>query len=345
MHGNASAPSPDISLLSSADSDASAEIEWKEAPELSLTWHLKQQGSPVREFFVERFPNTRPFATDLRTALKDAETLLPPDSSRRYPFGIVGQAIDFRIRMYFSPDQFSDMVSRGLVLAAGPFARQWVRSQGIHLIRMAKRASSAKGTLNREQEESVCRICVALSWFEAMGRGAPAPQELRSVNWSSLTAEQLTSLPEQIWIDDLVQMSWRFAERRSDWFNQQAICNPLFDGGDDVQGADGDLILGHTLLDFKTTIRFAWDRNSLYQIIAYALLDYDDRYALDSIGFYLPRQDVLRTWPLEHLLRTAGNDLSLTIRSLRQALRDIAPATGQWVEMFLDPLLQATSDE
>jgi hypothetical protein len=83
----------------------------------------------------------------------------------------------------------------------------------------------------------------------------------------------------------------------------------------------------------------------LYQIIAYALLDYQDRYKLDAIGFYLPRQDVIRTWPLEHLLRTVGNDLSLTIPSLRQELREIAPATEQWVDAYTTSLFQEKTDE
>jgi hypothetical protein len=79
--------------------------------------------------------------------------------------------------------------------------------------------------------------------------------------------------------------------------------------------ADGDVIVGRTLLDCKTVITVR-DRDRiarwLYQLLGYAWLDNTaDRYGIRSVGLYLARHGVLVTWPLEYfeqiLLHTPGS--------------------------------------
>jgi len=72
--------------------------------------------------------------------------------------------------------------------------------------------------------------------------------------------------------------------------------------------ADGDVIVGDTLLDVKTVItlrdrdRIAW---WLYQLLGYAWLDSTaDLYAIRNVGLYLARQGVLVTWPLDYFEQT-----------------------------------------
>ncbi len=68
--------------------------------------------------------------------------------------------------------------------------------------------------------------------------------------------------------------------------------------------ADGDVIVGDTLLDVKTVITLR-DRDRiarwLYQLLGYAWLDSTaDLYGIRNVGLYLARHGVLITWPLDY---------------------------------------------
>ncbi len=41
---------------------------------MSLTKHLKGKNSPIRQFFRERFPNTRPIVTEVNAHLRSLDT-------------------------------------------------------------------------------------------------------------------------------------------------------------------------------------------------------------------------------------------------------------------------------
>ena len=81
------------------------------------------------------------------------------------------------------------------------------------------------------------------------------------------------------------------------------IIGPEFAGSGDIGGADADLIIDHRLYDIKTTINPRKDfPDHLRQLIGYALLDWDDKYALTDVGFYFSRQATYMSWPLSRLL-------------------------------------------
>lgn len=72
--------------------------------------------------------------------------------------------------------------------------------------------------------------------------------------------------------------------------------------------ADGDVIVGDTLLDVKTVITLR-DRDRiarwLFQLLGYAWLDTTaDLYGIRSVGLYLARHGVLVTWPLDYFEQT-----------------------------------------
>jgi hypothetical protein len=72
--------------------------------------------------------------------------------------------------------------------------------------------------------------------------------------------------------------------------------------------AEGDVIVGSTLLDCKAVITVR-DRDRiagwLYQLLGYAWLDSTaDRYGIRRVGLYLARHGVLLTWPLEYFEQT-----------------------------------------
>ena len=86
--------------------------------------------------------------------------------------------------------------------------------------------------------------------------------------------------------------------------------------------ADGDLILGGTLVDCKVTKDPAFKPEAFHQVLAYTLLDYGNWYDLDAVGIYLARQGRLVRWPLE-LILTATGDPHVTIAELREEFSEV----------------------
>lgn len=78
---------------------------------MSLTSHLKDTRSPVRAFLRGRFPNTREVVRDCRSKLVGVEKILPPASAERYPYDLIGMAIDYRLRFYFKETPLHDLVA------------------------------------------------------------------------------------------------------------------------------------------------------------------------------------------------------------------------------------------
>jgi hypothetical protein len=97
---------------------------------------------------------------------------------------------------------------------------------------------------------------------------------------------------------------------------------PSFVGSPDVGGADGDVIVGGLLAEWKTTRgdprrsdgrrHCRLDRDTLYQLLGYLLLDYQDEYAIDTLALYSARYVYLVTWPVVELLtELAGGPVDL----------------------------------
>jgi hypothetical protein len=101
---------------------------------------------------------------------------------------------------------------------------------------------------------------------------------------------------------------------------------PTFTGSE-LMNADADLIAGGLLIDLKTSARkHSLALVELYQIIGYALLDFDDEYHIEAVGIFSARYARLTQWPLASLLRDlAGHDVSLpqTRHSFRQLLAQL----------------------
>lgn len=80
--------------------------------------------------------------------------------------------------------------------------------------------------------------------------------------------------------------------------------NPDFAGSLLVDGADGDWLIGETLIDCKVYGQLSIHklRNFLLQLLGYVMLDLDDALKIRHVGLWLPRQQMMKSWSLEHLL-------------------------------------------
>ena len=107
---------------------------------------------------------------------------------------------------------------------------------------------------------------------------------------------------------------------------KDATLGPTFAGSQFVGGADADLILDHCLWEVKTTEN-PRDRLTpgLRQLIGYALLDWDDAYELNRVGFCFSRQAAWTSWRLSDLVRRTATS-GATLTNLRDEFRTLAGA-------------------
>ena len=90
----------------------------------------------------------------------------------------------------------------------------------------------------------------------------------------------------------------------------------------DLMKADADVIAGRLLLDLKTESKLSLGVTTAFQLIGYALLDFDDAYEITSVGTFTARYAYLTTWKLDALLdELAGCHVDLP--SVRQEFRQL----------------------
>lgn len=79
--------------------------------------------------------------------------------------------------------------------------------------------------------------------------------------------------------------------------------NPILPNSKYVGGADADWIVDGILYDCKCSWRNApFSQDHLRQVMAYALLDWDNKLNLRGIGWYYARQQMIIEYPLEELI-------------------------------------------
>ena len=172
-------------------------------------------------------------------------------------------------------------------------------------------------------ERTLARFCLVLAAFEAVWRGGtrawPPP-------WFGKTppdsADDLLALVPDDWVEDVAALGAAFAKRHSAWLGSaDAVPNPVFAGSVEIGGADADLIANRCLWEIKTERRPGgmW----LYQPLGYALLDYQNKYAVQGVGLLLPRHDAQISWPIEELITRLSGRGGLSLSDLRQRVRRI----------------------
>lgn len=186
---------------------------------------------------------------------------------------------------------------------------------------------------DEEQERTLARFCLILAAFEAVYRTAhpsawPPPYfgDILPRN----AAELLCLVPDD-WVEDAAALGAAFARRYPSWHGADAILNPSFAGSENAGGADADLIVDNCLWEIRTTKKRRAQGIWLYQVLGYALLDYEDEFAIERVGFLLPRQDTRVSWSLGELIVTLSGREDLAIPELQENFRQICES-GHGVE-------------
>ena len=231
---------------------------------------------------------------------------------------LVGTAFDYRVRLYLGGN-----IGESTVLNHGVMRMQIVGSGLGHAIDYAWAALTTQ--LLRQQpvgqELTLSRASVVLAWLDAGSRsGGRWSDGMRSIaenidqhdtsGWRRFSASVNEDIANE------VSALCRIAKHQLP--ANSAICGPNFARSLAVGGADADQIVENCLYDIKTTENpRAKLVEDLWQLIGYALLDWNNEYALDRVGFYCATQAVCMTWPLSKLVAECTGYGSVDLGTLR----------------------------
>ncbi len=285
---------------------------------MSLTQDLKTKGSWTRSFFETRFPNLAAVKADLRQRVEGSETIVPVGTVG-YPWGAVGMALDYRIRLNFPAsaalaDRWATWVRDpgiGFVVSRDPAlpeplvaewgaaraisiyeAYTWRRAAGAFFGALASLLGQTKPhelAVTPQNEEELCRFCFVLALYEQFQRtlSAWASSPLIDLGTAGGIADLLGLCPSPA-VQDLAALNGAFISSQASLLRGQAVLNPRFTSAGLLSGSDGDLIVDGCYIDIKATTEPNKPSPSLWpwELLGYVLLDHDNRYGINSVGLY-----------------------------------------------------------
>lgn len=306
---------------------------------MSLSSHLRNKNSPIRDFIRSQFPNTRELLKDGRRQIRNA-SMIRPDA--KLPYSTIGIAIDYRIRYYFGVTPHSElvafhgatnlmMVPANLLVAPGrvpvlrdePAIETYVVLDFFRLLdELVGRNNPVGCRLPADEEDALNRYCVALALFDEVFRSGLNVNSPLAVG-KFPDYESLLGIAEPHWLDDLRNLSWKFFDEFNHLLQLPHTLNPTFDGSRDVGGADADLVIDGKLIDIKTTVKPEINSDWIWQLLGYVLLDYSDNNQISGIGLYMARQGVLIDWDLNEALEILCPGEPPSIEELRSKFKDV----------------------
>ncbi|MER5546331.1 UvrD-helicase domain-containing protein [Streptomyces sp. NPDC002589] len=297
--------------------------------DLPLTGQLRYPSSPLSRFMSAHLPRVRLLVADYLRATARLPHPVQPLDVQRPQWSALGHAIDYRLRLLMGRP-LGDAVALGVQRlgdggavpgCAETAARRALYTAGVALLARID-AHLARRTV--VDEDRLARLCFLASFYEDIFRTGEIRRSslLAAARGHTPLESLLAAVPAYAVMDQAAQLALAqapFAEL-AELPEAERVCGPVFAGSRDIGGADADFVLAGALIDCKATTR---PRNlgteEIYQLAGYLLLDYDDRYGISRLGFYLARQGHLITWSTEEFLDRLGAALPLT--QLRARLR------------------------
>lgn len=300
---------------------------------VSLTGQLKDTRSPLRVWFEQSLPALKAAQAEVRRTRPSAAPLAPT-SSAGYPWGEVGTALDHRAGLALSAPDL-DLAARGGVAVTAMVEFEHGVEAGARTAaaiedffdghrRRCLAAGLPAGRPSVADERELARDGYVVALLETACRIGADPRSSLVTAAGALTAETMRQLAADVAVDDLVALAEVVHEVLVPAVEGRTPLHlgPEFAGSAAVGGgADADVIAGGRLLEIKTSVAASLRRQWYYQLIGYALLDFDDEFAIDEVGFFLPRQRQLVVWPLEELVVQASGSTFRHVSELREALR------------------------
>ena len=305
----------------------------------SLTREIDNTSSPVRQFFDERFTSG---LRDLQRRFRQAAPpmVVPPVPRAEANPGTMGGAADWLLRFMVCPDPSVDLavagaahLSPGMMMGVAEVAEMLgvtdlpgTLSMGTSPVSGSVHVFTGPVAGSSVDQELLARGCWALALATEAFRSeqAAATGPLAGFPDRPLLVDDLLALAPPAALDQLAGFRRVFettlipqlAARTGPW-----AAGPTF-AGSALIAADGDLIAAGLLLELKTSVKLTLAVKDLWQVIGYALLDFDDEYHLESVGIFSARYAYLATWGLGSLLADlAGHAVSP--QSVRDEFREV----------------------
>ena len=287
---------------------------------MSLSDRLKDSGSPVRVFLEGISPHlsslrgptsrARVMAASLGlTGLTKSPVLVPA------PHGgdsaTTGTAFDIRARI--AVGGFDARMSASFAGVSKLIAQADHLENGLHRATVIEESFSlAEGLLLDAKDETELDLAAVLfAYCEQIFRGGAnvlLGQLGEACDQASSAHEFANNIDSGVLADMRALMNvgtpqidaWKSQITGGERFEP----NPDFTGSLLVDGADGDWLIGETLIDCKVYGQLSAHklRNFLLQLLGYVMLDLDDALKIRQVGLWLPRQQLTPSWSLEYLL-------------------------------------------
>jgi len=320
---------------------------------VSLTGLLRLPRSATRASILGAFPKIREIARAATWEVAARPTARPPLGS---PEWLLGMAFDFRFRAAIAPfDPFESVAALGLAdfvpiedqAPLGPHGckRSCRMDHVVHETVVGREVIEAlfarlAGSPERGRDlddHDISRACVVLGLLESIYRSGRQPASVLSHRRRASTVPELLALIPDTWASDVTQLVRRAVSIVP--LDAPLVLNPVFDGSEDVGGADADFISGDCLLELKVRGKAEVRADDIYQLLGYVLLDYRNVFAIRSVGVYLARQGSHFRWTLDEL---AGRPVSPNVLArMRRSFRAFVSSDAVWDEMALPRLAAA----
>jgi hypothetical protein len=269
----------------------------------SLSRAVKEKNTPLRLYLQQKYPNARP----IQAAYKSAASAIAVESAGA-PAATVGTAMDLVVRFLLDPN---DVPRSARILL--PFAEY--QDVVDALSRTAGEAVRDGERGRQEFSQAIWALALCVETHRTGGMSSPLILDLfRSGEFdvhTMMSQAPATALHE---LDALRGLAERALIPR---LQHPFHLGPEFDDskrGDGIDtrliAAEADLICNGLLLDIKTQLgnknsagvrKDTLSADHLYQLLAYALLDYSDTYKITQLGLFSARYGGLHVWSLESI--------------------------------------------
>lgn len=294
---------------------------------MSLTAHLSNKSSPVRQWVEDQFPRTHTLARDTNRELCRSDECVLPSPSGSDP-SLVGTAVDYLLRACLRSTGLEKRVATHAVERLDRLPRVAGRAGLAEslAIRRFKELRPSRRELPEHEWRELCGICLLLARFEQYFRTGGmnlAVIELLIPPLRAWDGEDLGGLLAEIGVESSLQDlatlgraavdDHRHLERKRPMF-----FNPNFALSLDLGGADADLIASGTLIDWKaTSTRSVAGRQVFWQLLGYALADMEDHYEIRSVALGALRWRTRVEWSIADFLDELSGGKHLPIKTLR----------------------------
>ncbi|WP_156517563.1 hypothetical protein [Rhodococcus sp. LB1] len=297
---------------------------------MSLTSQIEWAGSPFMRFAQRSIPNPGAVTAVHDGIRKHALRTKSSHTGKRPDWGLIGTAIDFRLRLAFTTD---DLVPVSARRGHAALTRNHPEAAALlgeltaaiaSLLAEAPPQLADRIELPESIENDLLRLCVVAGQLDQLYRSylhvidkTPLLDGGRAVTFDQARAQVPWFVIDQLH-DQVCLANTGLGELRAR--ASAARSGMSFSGSDAIGGADADLLVDGLLLDFKSThAATTITKSDVYQLAGYALLDFDDEHHIDHVGIYWTRHGIKRTFSLPGFFELLG--ATETVPELRAGLR------------------------